>query len=263
MKRALLIDLDGVLYQEGKAIPGAVETIRWIQKELIPHIFITNTSSRSRRKIIERLDALGFKIPEELILTPPVAACKWISENVSGKSTLFVPNNTKEDFTSIPIIEKGESTIAAVVLGDIGENWTFSELNRAFAYLMNEPQPTLVALGMTRYWRTAAGLQLDVGPFVKALEYAANCKAVVLGKPSIHFFNAALQILKCEPSQAIMIGDDIIGDVQGAQDAGIEGVLVRTGKFRASDINGEIQPDAIIDSIADLPTWLNQQWNIK
>ncbi len=259
MKHALLIDLDGVLYQAGKAISGAVETIRWIQGELIPHIFVTNTSSRSRRKIIERLDALGFKIPEELILTPPVAACQWLSENISGKTALFVSNNTKEDFTKIPIIEKDENTVAAVVLGDIGEKWTFPELNRAFKYLMNEPQPTLVALGMTRYWRTAAGLQLDVGPFVKALEYAANCKAVVLGKPSTHFFEAALQILKCQPSQAIMIGDDIIGDVQGAQNAGLRGVLVRTGKFRISDINGEIQPDAIIDSIANLPIWLNQQ----
>ncbi|MEJ2116001.1 MAG: TIGR01458 family HAD-type hydrolase [Gammaproteobacteria bacterium] len=259
MIRALLIDLDGVLYQAGKVIPGAAETIRWIQEKEIPHLFVTNTSSRSRRKIIEKLEGLGFKIPEKLILTPSIAACKWLSENVSGKSALYVPDTTKEDFTSIPILEEGENTVAAVVLGDMGEKWTFPELNRAFTYLTNEPQPTLVALGMTRYWRTEVGLQLDIGPFVKALEYAANCKAVVLGKPSIHFFEAALQILKCEPSQAIMIGDDIIGDVQGAQNAGLKGVLVRTGKFRVSDIKGEIQPDAIIDSIADLPTWLNQQ----
>ena len=258
MKHALLIDLDGVLYQGVKVIPGALELIRWIQNQSIPHLFITNTTSRPRRKIVEKLSGFGFDISEQSILTPPIAACEWLSENVTGETALFIPSSTREDFNSIPILKQGKISVVAVVLGDIGEEWTFSELNRAFTFLMEEPQPKLVALGMTRYWKTAKGLQLDVGPFVKALEYAANCEAVVLGKPSAQFFNAALRILHCEPSQAVMIGDDILGDVQGAQHAGIKGVLVRTGKFRPSDIDSGIHPDAIIDSIAGLPAWLDQ-----
>lgn len=259
MKHALLIDLDGVLYQAGNVIPGSVEAIRWIKEQSIPHIFITNTTSRPYRKIVEKLNTLGFGVSQELILTPPVAACKWLSENVSGKTALFIPSDTQEDFASIPLLDNEESTVAAVVLGDIGEEWTFAKLNRAFTFLMKEPQPVLVALGMTRYWRADAGLQLDVGPFVKALEYAAECKAIVLGKPSIHFFETALQILQCKSSQAIMIGDDIVGDIQGAQRAGLKGVLVRTGKFRKSDLEGEIYPDAVINSIAELPIWWNQR----
>ena len=102
MKHALLIDLDGVLYQGANVIPGAVEAIRWLQKQSIPHVFITNTTSRPRRKIVEKLSSLGFKVSEESILTPPVAACKWLSENASGSTALFVPNNTQEDFNSIP-----------------------------------------------------------------------------------------------------------------------------------------------------------------
>ena len=201
---------------------------------------------------------LGFNISELSILTPPIAACAWLSENVSGKTALFIPNRTREDFNSIPVLKQGKNSVVAVVLGDIGEQWTFAELNRAFTFLMKEPKPKLVALGMTRYWQASKGLQLDVGPFVKALEYAAGCEAVVLGKPSAQFFNAALQILNSEPTQAVMIGDDILGDVQGAQHAGIKGVLVRTGKFRSSDIDSGIHPDAIIDSIANLPAWMNQ-----
>lgn len=258
MKHALLIDLDGVLYQEGDVIPGAVEAIEWVQEQSMPHLFLTNTTSRPRRKIVEKLDALGFKIPSESIYTPPIAACTWLLENVSGKTALFVPKETQQDFSTIPLLEDDESAVAAVVLGDIGEEWEFTWLNRAFTYLMHEPKPVLVALGMTRYWRTKAGLQLDVGPFVKALEYAANCKAVVLGKPSINFFSTALEILQSSPGQVTMIGDDIKGDVQGAQRAGLKGILVRTGKYRPSDLDGEIRPDAVIDSIADLPNWWDQ-----
>lgn len=52
-----------------------------------------------------------------------------------------------------------------------------------------------------------------------------------------------------------MVGDDIVGDVGGAQRAGIAGVLVRTGKFRPGDLEGEIKPDGLLDSIAELPKW--------
>ena len=59
--------------------------------------------------------------------------------------------------------------------------------------------------------------------------------------------------------QAIMIGDDIRGDVGGAQAAGISGVLVRTGKFQPSDLESDIKPKAVLDSIADLPDWWRQR----
>jgi ribonucleotide monophosphatase NagD (HAD superfamily) len=108
---------------------------------------------------------------------------------------------------------------------------------------------------MTRYWRAADGLRLDTAPFVVALQHATGIAPVVLGKPARPFFAAALARLGAEASETLMIGDDIRGDIGGAQGAGIRGLLVRTGKFRPRDLRGEIQPDGVIDSIADLPAW--------
>ncbi|MEJ2137830.1 MAG: HAD-IA family hydrolase, partial [Gammaproteobacteria bacterium] len=114
------------------------------------------------------------------------------------------------------------------------------------------------ALGMTRYWKAADGFRLDVAPFVKALEYAADCEAVVLGKPSADFFAIALRAIGCERGETLMIGDDISGDVSGAQKAGLKAALVRTGKFRERDLHGRVRPDAGLSSIADLPEWWAQ-----
>jgi phospholysine phosphohistidine inorganic pyrophosphate phosphatase len=55
-----------------------------------------------------------------------------------------------------------------------------------------------------------------------------------------------------------LIGDDIGADVGGAQAAGLKGALVKTGKFRPTDLEGTIRPDVVLDSIADLPRWWNQ-----
>ena len=253
MDRGLLIDLDGVLYQGDRIIPGAREAIRWIIQRQIPHVFITNTTSRPRKSIVEKLSAFGILAAENEILTPPIAACKWLEQHAFGPTKLFVPKTTLNDFASIPQFEPNSKGVAAVVFGDCGESWTFASLNDGFNLLMENPQAVLVALGMTRYWRASERLQLDVGPFVKAMEYATGREAVVLGKPSEQFFNAALQMMNCQPDNATMIGDDIIGDIRGAQRVGIRGVLVRTGKFRSSDLGGDVHPDAVIASIANLP----------
>lgn len=254
--RGLLIDLDGVLYQGDDAIPGATEAIAWLGERGIPHLFVTNTTSRPRQAIVDKLAALGMRTDASRVLTPPVAAREWLARHAPGPVALFVPEATRADFAGVAELdEAAEAGAAAVVLGDLGEAWTFARLNRAFRLLMAQPAPALVALGLTRYWKTPSGLQLDVGPFARALEYAAGCEAAVLGKPSAQFFEIALAMLGCAAPAAAMIGDDIVGDVQGAQQAGLRGVLVRTGKFRPQDLEGRIRPDAVLDSIAGLPAW--------
>jgi ribonucleotide monophosphatase NagD (HAD superfamily) len=68
-----------------------------------------------------------------------------------------------------------------------------------------------------------------------ALEYAADVKALVLGKPAPKFFHAAVEALGCRPAEALMIGDDALADVEGALNAGLQAWLVRTGKYRPGD----------------------------
>ena len=74
----------------------------------------------------------------------------------------------------------------------------------------------------------------------------------MLGKPAADFFLLALRDLQVDPAHCVMVGDDIVTDIGGAQAAGLRTILVRTGKFRPQDLDGTIQPDVIIDSIADL-----------
>ena len=95
--------------------------------------------------------------------------------------------------------------------------------------------------------------------FVAALKCALGQRTVLLGKPSKSYFEVALLALGSTLSETVTIGDDIVGDVRGAQQAGLQGILVRTGKFLETDLAGQIQPDAVLDSIAQLPEWLEQQ----
>lgn len=254
---AILFDLDGVIYESSTAIAGAADAIHWFCEQRIPHLFLTNTTSKSRSDLVKKL--AGFDIPSQAkdFLTPPVAATQWLKKNNIKRISLFVPDSTREDFSGFELVSSENDIVDAVVVGDLGEQWCFGIMNTIFRTLLNNPQAKLIALGMTRYWRTGSGLQLDVGPMIKAFEYASDRHAIVTGKPAKEFFYAAVDLLDGASANdtIFMIGDDIRGDIEAAQQAGLKTILVRTGKFKASDLELGISPACILNSIAELPMW--------
>lgn len=253
--QGILFDQDGVIYQAERAIAGAADALAWVQSNNIPYLFVTNTTSKPREAICRKLAGMGIEADPEHILTPPAAAVHWLKSNVEGAVALFIPEATKTEFAGFPRWDQAHNQrIAAVVVGDLGEGWTFARLNQAFRCLINEPAPALIALGMTRYWRAEDGLRLDTGPFVAALRYASGVEPLVIGKPSSTFFDTGAHRLGMMPQQVLMIGDDIRGDVEGAQRAGLNAALVKTGKFQPQDLQGPVRPDRVLDSVADLPS---------
>lgn len=259
---AALFDLDGVLYQGENAIPGAAEAVAWLRARSVPLLFITNTSSRPRQALVDKLENFGIPASVVDILSPPTAANAWLQQHVAGPVGLFVNPATVTEFADLPIAGNATQPVGAVVIGDIGDGWDFSRLNDAFRMLMHAPKPPLLALGMTRYWQSADGLQLDTGPFVAALQYAAGVTARVFGKPAAEFFQSGVQRLAIPAERIFMIGDDIHGDIDAAQQIGLRGILVKTGKFRPTDLDQGITPDTVLDSIADLPAWWQAQFPI-
>jgi HAD superfamily hydrolase (TIGR01458 family) len=254
----LLFDLDGVLYNAGTPIPGAGESIGWVKSQAIPHLFVTNTTSRSRTQLVDKLASFGITACEEDILTPSVAAANWLRATSARDIAIFVRPEARGEFDGLGCLpDDAERGAAHVVIGDLGSLWDYRTLNRAFRLLHHNPDATLIALGMTRYWLADDGIALDVAPFVAALEHATGRAPRVFGKPGALFFHAAAEKLGAAPHEIWMIGDDIHADIGGAQKAGLKGALVRTGKFRESDLEGAVRPDAVLDSIADLPRFLS------
>jgi HAD superfamily hydrolase (TIGR01458 family) len=181
---------------------------------------------------------------------------EWLRANGEGPIALFVRPAARVEFQGLDCLpDDAQQGAAYLVIGDLGDLWDYRTLNRAFRLLHHNPMAKLIALGMTRYWVASDGISLDVAPFVAALEHATGREALVFGKPAARFFEAAAERLGLSREEVAMIGDDIAADIGGAQAAGLKGVLVRTGKFRPSDLEGAIHPDYVLDSIADLARW--------
>jgi phospholysine phosphohistidine inorganic pyrophosphate phosphatase len=243
---AFLFDLDGVFYADTRPIPGGAEVIAQLRKQGIPFRFVTNTTSIGRASLAAKLQGFGVRAELREIFCPAVAAAAFLREK-NASSVFFTTTDTRGEFDAV---REDRARPDYVVLGDLGDSWTYEKLNQVLRYLLGGAR--LMALGMSRYWRADDGPRLDVGPIASAFAYATGQAPIVLGKPARDFFLLATRDLNVDPAQCAMVGDDIVTDIGGAQASGLQTILVRTGKFRPQDLDGGVQPDVIIDSIADL-----------
>lgn len=226
MIHGVLLDLSGVLYNGDEPVAGAINAVKKLAAAGLPVRYITNTTRSTRRMILERLTRLGFEIAAEDIFTAPIASRQYIEAN-KLKPYLLIHPNLEPEFSDLT----GEPD--AVLVGDAGERFNYDNMNRAFRYLLNGA--SLLAMGVNRYFSEGDKFSLDAGPFVHALEYAGGTSAVILGKPSCEFYSTAVESLGCLPENTLMVGDDVESDVIGAVNAGLNGILVRTGKYRQGD----------------------------
>ncbi|KFQ33941.1 Phospholysine phosphohistidine inorganic pyrophosphate phosphatase, partial [Merops nubicus] len=189
--------------------------------------FCTNETQATREKFVKKLQGLGFDISVGEVTAPAPAACRLLKGR-GLRPHLLVHDDLVPEFAEID-----KTNPNCVVIGDAAENFTYANLNKAFQVLIGMEKPVLIALGRGRYYKETDGLKLDVGAYMKALEYACDVQAEVVGKPSKMFFESALAEMGVPPDQAIMIGDDIENDVGGAQQCGMRALQVRTGKYRS------------------------------
>jgi HAD superfamily hydrolase (TIGR01458 family) len=250
--RALLLDLDGVLYVEDEPVSGAVDAVAELRERGLSLRFVTNTTARPRQRILDRLARLGFALEAAELATPAALAVRHCEDRGFSRVALVMNDEVKEDFAALEEVAEGAE---AVIVGDLGSDFGYERLNAAFRQVMDGAE--LVALQKNRFWLTPDGLSLDVGPFVAALEYATAREAHVVGKPARAFFEAVLATAGVPAARAAMVGDDVESDVGGALAAGLAGVLVRTGKYREDAVRAsKVEPTATVGSIADVPALL-------
>jgi HAD superfamily hydrolase (TIGR01458 family) len=254
---AILLDIDGVFHVSGDPIAGGADAVRRLRADGHRLRFVTNNTTRTRAQQAEDLRAMGLELDEEELQTAPRAA----AHALKGKRVLALTMHAiVGELDGIELV--GEDA-EAVLIGGADEtpesNLVFSFMNLARAFHELEAGADLYCLHKNRWWQTKDGPLLDAGAFVAGLEYAADTEAIVLGKPSTAFFEAALAALDADAGMTWMVGDDIEADVAGAQAHGMKTVLVRTGKFRPDAVErGRVRPDGIVSSIAHLPEWLEQ-----
>ncbi len=264
--RALVLDADGVLLFAGKPLPQAVDALRRLHAAAIPYRVVTNFSSAHRRTLAAGFSrGSGLPVNPGQIITAASSAAAHTARRYPGRPLLVLASADAllewegqrvltPDQTDAP-----DAGVAAVVIGDAGDDLSFRNLDLAFRAVRAGAE--LVAMHRNPWWVTERGVTLDAGAVVAGLEYALGQRATVAGKPSRVVFREAVRSMAVEAGKpalrardVAMVGDDLETDVGGAHRAGLRGVLVLTGKTDAAAmaaaeasgrLRGPSRPDAV------------------
>ena len=137
-----------------------------------------------------------------------------------------------------------------IVLGDYREGFNFQNMNKALKFLLRGSQ--LIVMIIEKVDNSVGDVELTVGAYGKMLEDAAGITATWIGKPNKYVFDMTLEKMGVRRNKVLMVGDRIATDIVGAKMAGIKSVLVKSGEFHADDLESEVQPDYMVDSILKL-----------
>lgn len=255
MKKAVLLDIDGVLWWQGALLPEAAETLLWLQNAGIPYRLLTNRASATAAEmaaelLMAGLAQAGVGLTADMVINPASMACQHMADAGIADWQVLVPQALVPEFAHWQIEDWQQAK--GLLLADIGNGWDYQTLNQCLQFLLENPQAPWLVLGLTRYYiNSEQQARLDIGAFVKALEYASGRQAEVMGKPAAGFFRQAAASMGYKPEDCLMVGDDWLTDVLAAEAAGIQAVLLRTGKYRPGD---ELQcPQArVMDALAEL-----------
>jgi HAD superfamily hydrolase (TIGR01458 family) len=244
----VLLDLDGTLYVGSQVVPGAPEAVRWLREQGLAVRFCTNTDSVTPAALADRLVRRGFQVaPDELVT--PVAVAARLLEAAPEARVLAVAAGGVRRLLAGRLAGPGEP-VTHVLVADPSYGATYDDLDAAFRALRDGAE--LWATQVNRVALRDDGEHLDTGGWVRLLEYGTGRTARVLGKPSPEFFTATLDALGRGPDTALVVGDDLEADVGGGRAVGAATVLVRSGKGDQPPSAGA-GPDAVVDSVADLP----------
>jgi HAD superfamily hydrolase (TIGR01450 family) len=252
--RAFVLDADGVLMYRGAPIPGSPEAVVELRRRGLPYRVVTNFSSAHRSSLAAAFGkATGLAVDPAEIITASSAAAAYTAAHHPGKPLLVLAApDARREWAGQDLIEIGEADarsepVAAVVIGDAGDDLSYANLDIAFRQLRNGAE--FVAMHRNPWWMTPKGFTLDAGAVVAGLEFALGRRAVICGKPSPVVFRQAVGELRAElaarpggsggprlrTGDVAMVGDDPRADIAAARRVGLRGVLVLTGKVSGEE----------------------------
>lgn len=253
--RALLIDLDGVLWVGNQMLPGVVEFFAFLDAHQIRYILVSNNATRRADYTVERLRPLGVSVSADRVLTSADATARWLEQKMPQvKRVYIVGEQALRDALGdvhIEIVDRGAD---AVVVG-LDRQITYEKLKRATLELRNGA--IFIATNADRTLPTEEGLIPGAGSLVAALVAAADVEPIVIGKPARPMFELALELAGTSLAETAMLGDRLDTDIDGAAQAGLKTIMVLSGvSSRAEADQNRARPDLIVD---DLPA-LTRIW---
>lgn len=263
--RAVVCDLDGVVYHGPTAVPGAPAALRDLGRRL-PVVYATNNASRPPSAVAQHLTALGIDTEAASVVTSAVAGARRLAASFEAGSAVLAVGGPgvaqaleQENLRPVAAsqIERDDEgvpqNLPRAVLQGYGPDIRAMDL--ATTAHAVQAGATWVVTNTDRTLPTAAGIAPGNGTLVAAVRAAVDVDPDVVGKPGPAMYELAAEVAQVPAADAVGVGDRLETDTAGARAAGMTAAHVLTGVHGPADVASappELRPDLLLQDLAGL-----------
>lgn len=250
MYKGYLLDLDGTIYLGDEVIPAGKRFVERLQEKQIPHLFVTNNSTRLPQAVCDKLAKMDIHIDEKNVYTSSMATADYMDHLNRGKKVYIIG----EEGLRKPIIEEhgyvwDEENPDYVVVG-LDQTLDYNKLSTAT--LAIQKGAYFIGTNPDKNIPTHRGMLPSAGPIIAFLEVATGKKADIVGKPNKIMMDQAVEHLHLPKAEVAMVGDNYETDILAGINNDIPSILVLSGFTKKEDIpHLPKQPTHIVDSLDD------------
>lgn len=238
--KAYLIDLDGTMYTGTNEIDGAAQFIDYLNSHDIPHLYVTNNSTKSPEEVAKKLRQMNIDAQPEEVVTSALATANFISNEKSNASVYMLGGDgLKTALIDKDLTLKVDKNVDYVVIG-LDEKVTYDKL--AIATLGVRNGAKFISTNPDVSIPKESGLLPGNGAITSVVSVSTGQQPQFIGKPESIIMDIAMDILKLEKSEVAMVGDLYDTDIMSGINAGIDTIHVQTGVTSYEEIQTKDTP---------------------
>lgn len=247
--RAILFDLDGVVYLGSTPLPGAQDIFDWMDQSGRPYCLVTNNSTRTPAQYQARLAKMGVRVPLRAVYTSALATAQYLGKHHPPGTSVY---RIGEDGLTEALLEEGFHLVEDapdVVCVGLDQSVTYEKLRIACRAVRGGAP--FIATNPDRTLPTENGLVPGNGSILAAIQTCSDVAPMVIGKPSATMIDLAIERLGVRKDETAIIGDRLDTDIEAGAAAGISTILVLTGVHRLADVpTFPVAPDYVVDDLS-------------
>lgn len=250
-KKGFICDMDGVIYHGNRLLPGVSEFVNWLHTENKSFLFLTNSSGRSPRELVQKLERLGLEVPEDHFYTSALATAKFLKDQSPGCGVYVIG----EPGLYNAIYEAGLSVNDVdpeyVVVGET-RSYNYESILRAVRFVLGGAK--LIGTNPDMTGPDEGGIIPACRALISPIELATGKNAYFVGKPNPLMMRTGLKLLGVHSGEAALVGDRMDTDIIAGIESGLDTVLVLSGvSTRETITQFPYRPTYIFDGVGELP----------
>lgn len=254
--KALILDMDGVLWREDTPIGDLPDIFKCIRARGLKVAMATNNATKTVDEYLEKFSGFGVQLEPWQIVSSAYAAANVLAARFPEGGPVFIVGENglrralaERGFT--PITDPDDETIPVAVVGGIDWNVTYGKLRRATLHI--RAGVPFYGTNPDKTFPTPQGLVPGAGAILAAIETATGVEPVIIGKPLPAMMYIALERLGTLPAETLVVGDRLETDIAAGQAAGCKTALVLSGvSSREQARNWQPAPDLVVEDLTAL-----------